>query len=311
MAIITERRKLTSQEKRSESNFDEAVYLRHRQNVPEYEPRPAHKSYFDLDVRQMSDAEENRAGRIFMSRGGAAREKYDYEVVLPAAEPIAQPQTQPQTQARERLYDTAAAAPTAAPTAPTAPAREQTQPREFESEDTGGLTYRPELMPSEETMKSLLRADTMAPSRAGRTAREVEVFLHDEEADADGRQAHITLNTRGKITVAAYIALILAMMITALVTASSIAALSAQAAALREDLLEKQGQIQTLSALNEALSDEEIMRLKAGDLGFSAPVEGVNLLTAPLPATAPELPYVRQTNWFDALCNFIAGLFGR
>lgn len=266
------------QEKRAERIFDNDTFERHRKTVPEYEVAPEPKSYLDIGVRNIITAETARSRNIFVPQ----KQGYEYEVI---------PQAEPK--------------------------REYMPAEEFDL-----LKFKPEAMPSEETMKILLSekmsaqdAERMlsrssAPSRR-KTEETIIIDEIEEEAQSE-KQAHITLNAKGKIAVAAYVAIILTMLIIALVTASSIATLSAQEDSLKAELRAVNTEVAALVATADALTDEALIELEANGLGMYLPTEqNGGIVTISLPSLKPQAVAQAPLNWFDALCKFIAGLFGR
>lgn len=292
MSIIT-RRKLTTQEKRAERIFDEDSYERHRRALPEYEVLPEHKSYLDLGVRTVEEKEVTR-GNIFSSRNRS----YDYEVVTPVA-------------------------------------RNEKTPEYIISDDLDVLKFKTEAMPSEETMKVLLSdrisAETAERMLSGAPAKTVsrsktdDVIIIDEtlEEDQSEKQAHITLNSKGKIAVAVYVVVILTMLIIALVTASSIATLSAQEESLEAQLSEIYYGGEDFEGIYELQRNADALsapttyevngKLAEQNAGFSmyVPTEGNGITTIAVAELKAETGYQVSGNWFDAICKFIAGLFGR
>jgi cell division protein FtsL len=269
MSIITERRKLSTTEKRAERDFDEAIYTRHRQTVPEYEVVPIQKSYLDLTTQATEPEIVVPTNGIFMPKN---RENYAYEVT---SDPL---RASVETATEERVA-----------------------PR-HEEED---VRYRPELMPSEETM-SMLRGGTAESNIF--TRHSSDTYIGEEEAT--NRQLHISLNTGGKVAVIAYIAVILAMFITALVTASSVSAISTSNAALQEELATRQAQINTLESEADRLTSPATITAAAEGLGMYVPTEGNGLMYIELPTLKQERVYPKQTNWFNVICKFFTGLFG-
>lgn len=277
---MTTRRRLTLQEKRADRDFDNETFTRMQRTVPyRYEEVPEHKSYLDMGVRNIV-AQDSSRKNAFMPRNRA----YDYEVVTPVAE-----------------EEVSVSAP---------------------ADELDVLRLKPEACPSEETMKILLSdrasADTMERMLSGtkrsaqRAPAEEVIFIDDSvEEEQSERQTHIGLSTRGKVTVAAYIAVILTMLIIALVTASSIATLSAQEQSLKADLWEINAQVAALAAEADTLSADDIIEAKAEMLGMYTPAEGSGLATVTVPTLKAETPYNVPTNWFDDICKFIANLFGR
>jgi hypothetical protein len=359
MQVITERRKVKfSDKKHGEANFDDIIYERHSQSLPQYEVLPPHKSYFDLGVQSV-DAYESARNRVFSQRVNPRLREIEFEVepeeevfeaetcgvadgasgavgagaeraerMTSAGEYAQRVASAEYAQRANTDYAQRANADAGASYA------EQDYVRRANSNTDAELDYSQERqLPSEETMKQRLnyegnyqeavdyygqllngglRFRETSYSTAGALAPTAAVTASrfEEQRQIRGEiQGRISLNARSKITVAAYIALILTMLIVALITASSIAALSVRETELEDRLAASRAELSLLSDQSSTLAEDAAVYAKAADLGMYVPT-GAGLKSVSLPSMKTQNEYYIKSNWFNAFCVWLSNLFG-
>jgi hypothetical protein len=343
MQVITERRKVKFSDKKhgGKTSFEDIMHERHMQSLPEYEVLPPHKSYFDLGVQSVA-AYENSRNRMFNEQAGRSRlreiefeveseEEEVYETEVCGVGDAAR--TKRSANGGGRAYEHATGA------------GERMEYAEYadrtNTDADAELDYSridsERRLPSEETMKQRLSyegsyQDTVEYYERlldGRAAYQTEVApnaptpyapvasassadrYEREQRRARGEiQGHISLNAQSKIAVAAYIALILTMLIVALITASSIAALSGREAALENELAASQAELSLLDDQSLTLGEDASVYAKASELGMYAPYTGAGLRIVSVPSMKTQNEYPIKSNWFNSFCAWLSNLFG-
>lgn len=158
--------------------------------------------------------------------------------------------------------------------------------QELNNQMNNSATLNPELLPSQQTMNLTRENDA-----------QVKV--------ADG----IRLNTQGKVLLASFGVVVLALILAITLAAISISATTASVAIINEEIAAKVAELsqleESLAALEEAARIESVA---SGILGLQYPTESQIVYFKLLEANAAQLN--TPANWFDSLCNWLSGLLG-
>ncbi|MDR0850205.1 MAG: hypothetical protein LBN07_01840 [Christensenellaceae bacterium] len=157
-----------------------------------------------------------------------------------------------------------------------------------------------------------MRSDLMEVEAPAQTAYELEVYEpeglptiinENKQISAVEQTVAFKLNLRGKLIVAITASILALLSILLIYNAISISNYNTQILASQQELVIEQERYNTLMTELEALIDG----ISPEALGMTQNIPSVGLGGVTVGTTET---YSAPTNWFDALCNFIASIFG-
>ena len=131
---------------------------------------------------------------------------------------------------------------------------------------------------------------------------------YQREYEAVGTKAARRLNTKTKVAIASYAVVILALIIAVALCSVSVSGAFGSAASLNAEYSEASS---TLDELLAATQEEDFssMAKRAADLGYIEAAQSNTMEYTEL-ETRPAQNFHVESNWFDALCDWLCSLFG-
>ena len=155
-----------------------------------------------------------------------------------------------------------------------------------QTEDAVSVTDSPDLMPSSQTL----------------------TMNYHRDYSEKGTPATSRLSTKGKVAVASYVIVVLALIVAVTLCGVSVSGSFDAALASTAQYSELSSTVDVLAAQAETENFEELDR-RATELGY-VDASRSNTMTYTEVETRPAQNFTVESNWFDSLCDWFSSIFG-
>lgn len=130
------------------------------------------------------------------------------------------------------------------------------------------------------------------------------------ELARNNSQEKLLLDTKSKILVSTYVAVVLLLVLGIALAIGSMNVLGTEIEILKSDIATKIAAVTVLEEAVAAMQDDLVIaEIAAGELGLSNP-NANNTMYYSAPKTRAAQNYNVERNWFDKLCDWLGGIVG-
>ncbi len=131
---------------------------------------------------------------------------------------------------------------------------------------------------------------------------------YQREYQASGTRAATKLSTKGKIMIASYAIVVLALIVAVTLCGVSVTSTFDAALVSSVDYSELAAEVDALTVLSQTENFDELDR-RATELGYIDASQSTTMTYTEL-ETRPAQNFSIETNWFDSLCDWFSNVFG-
>jgi hypothetical protein len=133
-------------------------------------------------------------------------------------------------------------------------------------------------------------------------------YKRDYAQANQGVASHAKLNTKSKVAIASYVAVVLVLVLAVALCAATINGTFTAVLQGQQDYDQLSGEVANLQEKVNSENYDELYQ-KALEMGF-VEADATNSYQYTILETRPAQNFMVQTNWFDQVCNWLSGVFG-